>query len=319
MSHATQKLLTQLLKKIPIFDGLPPSQVRQLLSICRNGLLEEGERIFMSDTPSDEMYILLTGQLSVVTAEGLRVATILPVTTVGEMGVITGQPRSATVEAIKKARILTIKKPLLDQLMFNDTQIRNRIYRNIVQILADKLINDNVHLRDYRIEKNQYLSRVRTLEYQIQIKQKRFEFLLEFMESKSIGAQDELKSRLEEKMMENAPRILIVDDEADFRTLVVKALPYFEVLEAGNGREGLELVGDNPPDLVITNIKMPEMDGFELLEALRQQYGAIPVLAISGYVESTEIEDHGFNGIILKPLRIKNFRELIDQTLKMDD
>ena len=61
------------------------------------------------------------------------------------------------------------------------------------------------------------------------------------------------------------------------------------------------------------------MDGFELLEALRQQYSDIPVLAISGYMESTEIEDHGFNGIILKPLRIKNFRELIDQTLKMDD
>ena len=201
MSHATQKLLTQLLKKIPIFDGLPPTQVRQLLSICRNGLLEEGEQICLSDAPSDEMFILLTGQLSVVTAEGLRVATILPVTTVGEMGVITGQSRSATVEVIKKSRILTIKKSLLDKLLYNDQQISSRIYRNIIQILADKLINDNVHLRDYRIEKNQDSSRVRTLEHQVQIKQKRFEFLLEFMANKGIASQEELESRITEKMM----------------------------------------------------------------------------------------------------------------------
>ena len=319
MSHATQKLLTQLLKKIPIFDGLPPTQVRQLLSIRQNDLLEEGEQIFLSDTPSDEMYILLTGQLSVVTMEGLRVATILPVTTVGEMGVITGQPRSATVEVIKKPRVLIIKKSLLDKLLYNDQQISSRIYRNIVQILADKLINNNVHLRDYRIEKNQYSSRVRTLEHQVQIKQKRFKFLLEFMETQDIASQEELENRIAEKMVENAPRVLIVDDEADFRTLVVKALPYFAVLEAGIGCEALELVGDNPPDLVITDIKMPEMDGFELLEALRQQYSDMPVLAISGYVESAEIEDHGFNGIILKPLSIKPFRELIEKTLKMND
>lgn len=61
------------------------------------------------DTSSDEMYILRTGQLSVVTAEGLRVATILPVINCGRDGRF-GQERSATVEAVKDSRILTLKK-----------------------------------------------------------------------------------------------------------------------------------------------------------------------------------------------------------------
>ena len=91
MAKDQAKLLIQLLKKIPIFDELPPTQVRLLLSLCENRKLGEGEILCESGTPSDEMYILLTGQLSVITAEGLNVATILPATTVGEMGVVTGE------------------------------------------------------------------------------------------------------------------------------------------------------------------------------------------------------------------------------------
>jgi len=257
--------------------------------------------------------------LSVVTAEGLRVATILPVTTVGEMGVLTGQPRLATVEAVKAARILTIKKRLFDMLLHKDQHISSRIYRNVVHILAEKLVNDNVHLRDYQIEKNLSSSRVRTLEYQVEIQQRRLEVLLEFMEQQGFVSQVETERHIEEKMMEHASRVLIVDDEADFRHLVINALPYFAVLEAGNGREALEVIEGNPPDLVITDINMPEMDGFALLKALRQQHPDLPVLAVSGYVESAEIEDHGFNGIIRKPLRLKNFRELIEQALGLND
>ena len=318
VSQATQKLLIQLLKKIPIFDGLPPTQVRQLLNICQPGSIADGDKLCRSDTPSDEMYILLTGQMSVVTAEGLRVATILPVTTVGEMGVISGQPRSATVEAVKDSRILTLRKNRFDALLLSDQDISGRIYRNVIHILAGKLVNDNIQLRDQQIEKNLSAGRVRSLELQIEVQKRRFDLLLDYFEQQKIMATDGARSLVEEKMLEDASSILIVDDEVEFRKLVANALPYFHVLEAGNGREALEVVAKDSPSLVITDIKMPEMDGLELLEALREDHPDLPILAVSGYLGPSELDDHGFSGYIQKPLKLKSFREIVEQALELD-
>ena len=318
-SQATQKLLIQLLKKIPIFDGLPPTQVRQLLGICQPKPLDTGERLCTSDTPSDEMYILLTGQLDVTTAEGLWVATILPVTTVGEMGVITGQPRAATVEVIKAAKILAIQKPRFDALLQADQDICSRIFRNVIHILAEKLVNDNIHLRDFQVEKDRFAGRLTSLESQIDLQEKRLEILLDFVEERDFMARSELEQHVQKKVLETAARILIVDDEPEFRQLVVDALPFFAVIEAGNGHEALNAIEEKQPDLVITDIKMPEMDGLALLDAVRSQHPELPVLAVSGYVDAYELEDRGFNGIIHKPLKLKAFRELIERALNLEE
>ena len=108
MPPQTSKLLVQVLRKIPIFKGLSPSQVKKILGLCVHKSYELGSQVCRSNSPSDEMYILLSGELIVVTGEGIRVATILPVTTVGEMGVITGQPRSASVEVKKPSNIFAV-------------------------------------------------------------------------------------------------------------------------------------------------------------------------------------------------------------------
>ena len=104
-----EKLLIQVLRKIPIFNGLSPSQVKRILSLCTHKQYEPGEFVCRSNTESDEMYILLSGEVAIVTPEGMKVATILPVTTVGEMGVVTGQPRSATVEVTRQTAIFVIQ------------------------------------------------------------------------------------------------------------------------------------------------------------------------------------------------------------------
>jgi CheY-like chemotaxis protein len=57
------------------------------------------------------------------------------------------------------------------------------------------------------------------------------------------------------------PRVFIVDDEAEFRLLVKDALPGFDVVEAENGRQALDVVQEVKLDLVITDIKMPVLDG----------------------------------------------------------
>ena len=315
MAKDQAKLLIQLLKKIPIFNELPPTQVRTLLSLCESRKLEENEILCENGTPSDEMYILLTGQLSVVTAEGLCVATILPVTTVGEMGVVTGAPRSATVETAKPCNILAIKKNRFDQYLNEDQDVASRIYRNVIHILSDKLINDNVRLRDFELEKNRFESTVASLEHQLTIEVKRDELLVDFVDERGIMPRHRFTTSVDEKMEEAVSHILVVDDEPDFRKLLREVLVSFSITEAGNGREALDAIETHCPDLVITDILMPEMDGIALLENLRDRYPDLPVVAVSGYAERDELEDKGFASVFNKPLQMQKFRRLVETTL----
>ena len=78
--------------------------------------------------------------------------------------------------------------------------------------------------------------------------------------------------------------ILIIDDEAGIRALlrtVLEAAGY-TVVEAANGRVGLDLYRLKPTDLVITDIAMPELNGLDLILALTRQFLHAKVIAISG-------------------------------------
>lgn len=64
-------------------------------------------------------------------------------------------------------------------------------------------------------------------------------------------------------------RVIVVDDEPMARTLMGEMLPYFDISEANGGQEALELLQKSSPDIVITDIKMPDMDGLTLCDRLR--------------------------------------------------
>jgi two-component system response regulator (stage 0 sporulation protein F) len=78
--------------------------------------------------------------------------------------------------------------------------------------------------------------------------------------------------------------ILIIDDEEIIRVLLRSALEAagYEVTEATNGRQGLELYRHRPTDLVITDILMLELNGLEMLLALTREFIHAKVIAISG-------------------------------------
>jgi CheY-like chemotaxis protein len=66
--------------------------------------------------------------------------------------------------------------------------------------------------------------------------------------------------------------VLIVDDHADNRAVLVTMLGHlYRLLEAGGGEEALEIARKERPDLVITDVLMPKMDGFEFVRRLRQE------------------------------------------------
>ncbi len=83
------------------------------------------------------------------------------------------------------------------------------------------------------------------------------------------------------------PKILIIEDEASIRRVLVKILTEendtYEVTEAEDGLEGTELIKDKDFDLVLCDIKMPKMDGVEVLESIKKIKPETPIVMISGH------------------------------------
>jgi CheY-like chemotaxis protein len=83
-----------------------------------------------------------------------------------------------------------------------------------------------------------------------------------------------------------SPRVLVVDDDSNARALcsINLLLEGLDVLEAEDGRRGLECARLEMPDLVVTDVAMPGLDGFELAEALRsdESTARIPLIFLSG-------------------------------------
>ena len=114
--------------------------------------------------------------------------------------------------------------------------------------------------------------------------------------------QEGLLSALSQVAPERFPKIAIVEDTAEARRLIRRILQSqgsFTILEASNGREGLELILRELPDLVILDLMMPEMDGFTVIEALRakQETATIPVIVATAK-ELTPDEKNRLSGQI---------------------
>ncbi len=105
------------------------------------------------------------------------------------------------------------------------------------------------------------------------------------------------------------PRVLVVDDEAAIRDLMAKtlALAEYDVEEAPDGRAALGLIRISAFDLLITDLKMPGMDGLALIRDARRLAPTLPVIIITAYsTEASAIEaaNLGVAGYLTKPFRI---------------
>ena len=116
-------------------------------------------------------------------------------------------------------------------------------------------------------------------------------------------------------------RILLVDDSLFGRKTAKKALASgdYELLEAKNGQEALEQIRTHQPDLVITDLLMPIMDGFEFLKELRGGGSRLPVIVASADIQDTTRENCGQLGIcgfLNKPFTASQLRELVEQAIE---
>ena len=118
-----------------------------------------------------------------------------------------------------------------------------------------------------------------------------------------------------------ARRVLVVDDlvpSADFLAMMLKRLGHY-AKAAYDGKTAMQLVKDLRPDVVLSDIGMPGMDGYELAERLRLLDGERPVLiAVTGYGQDDDVTRAiaaGFNFHVVKPLSVDSLRDLLNAVL----
>ncbi|WP_079507468.1 response regulator [Mesobacillus jeotgali] len=113
-------------------------------------------------------------------------------------------------------------------------------------------------------------------------------------------------------------KVLIADDEKNIRlgiqAMINREYPEFATSIAGDGQEALETIMENEPDIVITDIKMPRLDGIQLIKELQQRKIQSSIVILSGYDDFTYAKEaikHKVKDYLLKPVnRIELFKTL---------
>ncbi|MDW8324953.1 MAG: response regulator [Anaerolineales bacterium] len=124
------------------------------------------------------------------------------------------------------------------------------------------------------------------------------------------------------KMNLSAPHILIVDDDPAIRRLIELILRKggYRYSLAANGLRAIELMEADPPDVVICDLTMPEMDGFQLLLMMKEAptLAHIPVIILTAGGQQHQVEhvlEHGAAACLFKPFSIHEFLSTIRKAL----
>ena len=170
--------------------------------------------------------------------------------------------------------------------------------------MASKIVGDNVRVRDHLLEKVYH-------QRQLRVARRQAETLLEILVEETGLSEDDARGRVDERLLPQRMRILVVDDEPAVCQLVRQALPEYDVDEAGDGVEAMRAVQLQPPDLVVTDIRMPHMDGTALLKSLRAVVPNLPIIAVSGHVGPEDVTDCEFDCFLRKPFQLEEFRNAV--------
>lgn len=119
--------------------------------------------------------------------------------------------------------------------------------------------------------------------------------------------------------------LMIVDDSVTMRRIIIRTmrmsgLEFDEIVEAGNGREALEKLNENPVNIILCDVNMPEMNGTELVKQVRQMDSCANTKIVMVSTESAqgfiqEMLSCGANGYITKPFSPEKFEEKLSPYL----
>ena len=141
--------------------------------------------------------------------------------------------------------------------------------------------------------------------------------------AESIGEAESPDPALQTDPASDQPLILLVEDNDLVANSIVPMLEFskFRVLRAANGKIAVEMTIEHRPDLILMDIQMPVMDGFEATRQIRAiaKFSQLPIIAVSGFAkleDSQRCIDAGMNLFMAKPLRIKELVGNINSMVK---
>ncbi|MCK5045090.1 MAG: response regulator [Candidatus Heimdallarchaeota archaeon] len=112
-------------------------------------------------------------------------------------------------------------------------------------------------------------------------------------------------------------QILIADDNKELRALFCLMLKDFDLLEAENGIEAIEVCKKNEIELILMDILMPEMDGIVATREILNSYPEIIILGITAYTNrADELIKAGAKEVLIKPIRRKELVEKVNEYIK---
>jgi len=122
---------------------------------------------------------------------------------------------------------------------------------------------------------------------------------------------------------ENSISILYVEDDATTRDMVSimirRKFPHLSLILAGNGREGLDLYTEHHPDIIVTDVKMPDMDGIQMARQIKALEGSARIIVLTATSDMDlilEAIDIGINHYVLKPIKMDKFIAAVEHCLK---
>ena len=301
------RALVEIVKKVSVFKGLSPTQIKRILSVCEPRSYAENDIVCARNSASEAMFVLLAGELAVKKPDGSVIAVLSPVTTVGEVSLVTREPYEVDVVATKESSALFIARNKFDVLMRADADMPLRIYRNIISLLSSRFTDESVRSCD-----------VEALRARNKLLEARQRISLDLIADQGMSREDAARN-IAERLRGVMATVLVVDDDPIIRKTFSRALRHFNVLEASNGEEALKLARENSPDLVVTDVHMAGMDGYQLLEALRSEFPDLPVIGISGNVQSDRGEAIGFDTFLDKPVRLADLLQGVRESLGQEE
>ena len=118
-------------------------------------------------------------------------------------------------------------------------------------------------------------------------------------------------------------KLLIVEDNQDNRELAIKVLKNkgYEIIEAADGEEAMEKAISEKPDLILLDISLPKLDGYEVAKRLKsmEEFQEIPIVAFTAHAmkgDREKVISEGFEGYISKPINVREFPDQIKAYLR---
>jgi len=144
-----------------------------------------------------------------------------------------------------------------------------------------------------------------------------------------VPAQTELEANSNSKkkkstdiIKEDKTKILVSEDDPSnyklFESILSKE---YQLFHAWNGEEAVRLFKEYKPDIILMDIKMPVLDGYESTERIRKISKTVPIMAVTAFAfaeDELKVKENGFNDFISKPIHSSILKEKIRNLLKMD-